>query len=63
VKLIVVLSTLLGLIFGLIAIFALETVSSARHRPENEPFFAAWRQFKADVLGYLPHWGSAQAKS
>jgi tyrosine-protein kinase Etk/Wzc len=54
VKLILALAALLGLVLGLIAAFAGESVRSAREKPENEPFFAAWNQLKMDVTGYMP---------
>lgn len=54
VRLILALALVLGLILGLIAAFAREAAHRARQNPENESFFAAWRQFKKDVGRYSP---------
>lgn len=54
VKLALAVAAMLGLMLGLIAAFVSEGVRIAHRNPKNEPFFAAWRQFKHDVLSLSP---------
>jgi tyrosine-protein kinase Etk/Wzc len=47
-------AALLGLVVGLLTAFVREHLHNARQQRADDPFFAAWDQLKADVMGYMP---------
>ncbi len=56
------LGALLGMVAGVTGAFAREYLHGARADPENQRFFAAWDQLKADVRAFVPRHGRRQAR-
>jgi tyrosine-protein kinase Etk/Wzc len=47
-------AAILGLVAGLLVAFVSEHIQTARQQRADDPFFAAWDQFKWDLAGYVP---------